>query len=323
MKQSVSILSLAAIGLAIHGSLSLATHAAVTGAKPMPLSAGWTSDFEAARKQAAAENKNLLLDFTGSDWCGPCISLKKTILSKDAFKQGVKDTYVLVELDYPRDKSLQTEETIQQNKALAQLYSIKSFPTVLLTDAEGRPFALMTGFGMKPEDYAEKVNQLGAALTKRDEALAKARELEGAEKAKALFEALEAMKLRDEHVTRFYGNLIEQIKAADPDDKSGATRTLGMRKKLSELFAELKTLGRASKMDEALALLDETLASGDFEGEIKQRVGYEKVRVLRAMKKNDAAIEAAEEAVAVAPEGEWVRLLEGIKGQLAMEKNSE
>ncbi|MCH7225907.1 thioredoxin family protein [Haloferula sp. A504] len=323
MKHSVSILSLAAIGLAIHGSLSPATHAAVKGAKPMPLSEGWTSDFEAARKQAAAENKNLLLDFTGSDWCGPCINLKKTILGKDAFKQGVKDTYILVELDYPRDKSLQTEETVQQNRALAQLYSIKSFPTVLLTDAEGRPFAQMTGFGMEPEEYAKEVNEKISALTRRDEALAKARELEGPEKARALFEALESMKLRDEHIASFYGNLIEQIKEADPDDESGATRALGMRKKLSELFAELKPLGRASKMDEALALLDDALASGDFEGEIKQQVGYEKVRVLRAMKKNDAAIQAAEEAVAIAPDGKWVRLLEGIKGQLEKEKSSE
>ena len=66
---------------------------------------GWTHDFEAAKKQAADENKDLLIDFIGSDWCGWCIKLNEEVFSHDEFKTGVKDKYVLVELDYPKDTS--------------------------------------------------------------------------------------------------------------------------------------------------------------------------------------------------------------------------
>ena len=72
---------------------------------------GWTHDFEAAKKQAAAEKKDLLMDFTGSDWCGWCIKLNDEVFKHDVFKDGVKDKYVLVEVDFPQDKSKLDEAT--------------------------------------------------------------------------------------------------------------------------------------------------------------------------------------------------------------------
>ena len=65
---------------------------------------GWMTDFEAAKQKAAAENKDLLVDFTGSDWCGWCIKLVDEVFKHDAFKQGAADNFVLVELDFPQDK---------------------------------------------------------------------------------------------------------------------------------------------------------------------------------------------------------------------------
>ena len=62
----------------------------------------WMTDFEAAKKKAAAENKDLLVDFTGSDWCGWCIKLVDEVFKHDSFKKGVADKFVLVELDFPK-----------------------------------------------------------------------------------------------------------------------------------------------------------------------------------------------------------------------------
>ena len=76
----------------------------------------WHTDFEAAKKQAAKEKKDLLIDFTGSDWCGWCIRLKKEVFDEAAFEKGVADHFVLVELDYPRDKSKLSEKTKAQSK---------------------------------------------------------------------------------------------------------------------------------------------------------------------------------------------------------------
>ena len=85
------------------------------------------------KKQAAESNKDLLIDFTGSDWCGWCIKLHKEVFSQDAFKEGVKDKFVLVEIDFPKDKSKLSEETQKQNEELGEKYAVQGYPTILLT----------------------------------------------------------------------------------------------------------------------------------------------------------------------------------------------
>ena len=67
---------------------------------------GWTNDFEAAKTKAKKEGKHLLLDFTGSDWCGFCIRLHGEVFSKEVFRKEVPKHFVLVELDFPRQKQL-------------------------------------------------------------------------------------------------------------------------------------------------------------------------------------------------------------------------
>lgn len=97
---------------------------------------GWLTDFEAATVKAKAENKPLLLDFTGSDWCGWCIKLKGEVFTKEAFKSYAEDELVLVELDFPRSKP-QSDAVKAQNEALAQKYGIRGFPTIVLLSPEG------------------------------------------------------------------------------------------------------------------------------------------------------------------------------------------
>ena len=99
--------------------------------------AGWTDDFAAAKKQAAAEGKLLLVDFSGSDWCGWCKKLDKEVFAKPEFLKGVKKDFVLVMIDSPRDKSLLSEKAAKQNPELLRQYKISGYPTVLIMDAEG------------------------------------------------------------------------------------------------------------------------------------------------------------------------------------------
>ncbi|MGN0835552.1 MAG: thioredoxin family protein [Candidatus Spyradosoma sp.] len=107
--------------------------------------AGWLDDFEAAKKLAAAENKLLFVDFTGSDWCGWCIRLEKEVLSKKEFLDGVKDQFVLVFVDSPRDKKLLSPAAAKQNAELVERYGIRGFPTVLILTPEGDELA-KTGY---------------------------------------------------------------------------------------------------------------------------------------------------------------------------------
>ena len=91
----------------------------------------WMTDFEAAQAKAAAEQKPMLLDFTGSDWCGWSIKLDKEVFSQEAFQNYAAEALVLVELDFPRGKD-QSAELKAQNKALAEKYGIRGFPTILI-----------------------------------------------------------------------------------------------------------------------------------------------------------------------------------------------
>ncbi|MGB6222950.1 thioredoxin family protein [Haloferula sp.] len=181
---------------------------------------GWTSDFEAAKKQAAAEKKDLLLDFTGSDWCGWCIKLNKEVFQEDVFKTGVKDTLVLVELDFPSDKSKLSKETQAQNAKLGKEFNIRGYPTIMLCDATGKPFA-KTGYKSGgPENYLTHLNELIAAREKRDAAFAAAKKAtDNAEKAKFLVEGLEV--LSNSIVEGYYADVVAEIVELDPADSTG------------------------------------------------------------------------------------------------------
>ena len=89
---------------------SLSALLAISAAPVLAGGEGWTHDMQAAMKQAAEEKKDLLLDFTGSDWCGWCIKLDSEVFSKDAFQSSAPKNCVLVKLDYPQNEALVTPE---------------------------------------------------------------------------------------------------------------------------------------------------------------------------------------------------------------------
>lgn len=131
---------------------------------------GWTSDFAAAKKEAAGSKQDLLIDFTGSDWCGWCIKMEKQVLTKQEFLDYAKEHLVLLELDYPRkpeNKQKQSAALQAQNKKLDGIFKIEGFPTVYLLDAEGEKLADGEDFALPKyleEGPAKYVEHLKAAL---------------------------------------------------------------------------------------------------------------------------------------------------------------
>ncbi len=97
----------------------------------------WTTDYKRAQEEAKSSHKLLLLDFTGSDWCGFCIQLDKAILQQPQFKDYASKNLVLMEVDFPRRKA-QTAETKKQNMELARRYQIEGFPTLVVLNGEGK-----------------------------------------------------------------------------------------------------------------------------------------------------------------------------------------
>lgn len=119
----------------------------------------WETDFELAKKRAKEENKSLLIDFTGSDWCGWCIRLNKEVFSKPEFQEYAAKHLIMVELDFPRKKKL-PDKLKEQNDKLQEEFKIEGFPTVILLNPRGREVA-RTGYEEGgPAKYVEHVKGL-------------------------------------------------------------------------------------------------------------------------------------------------------------------
>lgn len=116
--------------------LALVTVAAMTTSAVLA-AAGWDDNYEKAVAKAKAENKMLLLDFTGSDWCGWCMKLDKEVFSQKAFKDYAKQNLVLVEVDFPQGKR-QTRNLKEQNERLKNEHSITGFPSIVVLSPEGQ-----------------------------------------------------------------------------------------------------------------------------------------------------------------------------------------
>jgi thioredoxin-related protein len=125
---------------------ALITILACSGALlPVRAAEQWETNYSAALGQAAEQNKMVLLDFTGSDWCGWCVKLQKDTFSKPEFQKFAAESLVLVELDFPRGKQ-QGEELKRQNEELAEKFGVQGFPTLVLLDPQGKEAARNVGY---------------------------------------------------------------------------------------------------------------------------------------------------------------------------------
>jgi len=190
----------------------------ITSSAARAAGGGWVTDFEAAKASAKTEGKYMLVDFTGSDWCGWCIKLKGEVFSKGHFKTEAPKNFILVELDFPRAKDKMTPKLIEQNKKLSEEYAISGFPTILLMDADGKVFA-KTGYRAGgPEKYIEHLNSLVKGKKAFDKLIAQAAKAKGIQKAKLLDKAISAMP---DSVRRSRTDLVKQITELDKDNKGG------------------------------------------------------------------------------------------------------
>ncbi|MEO6742655.1 MAG: thioredoxin family protein [Chthoniobacteraceae bacterium] len=219
----------------------------------------WVTDFEKAKQTAAAEGKDLLIDFTGSDWCSWCIKLRKEVFDLDAFKAAGPKNFVLVELDFPQNKSKLTKETQEQNTKLQTQFGIQGFPSIVLADAQGRPYA-QTGYQPGgPEKYLPHLDELRAVKTKRDAEWKKAEGAQGVAKAKFLAAGL---KVLDENLAaQHYSKVIAEITALDPKDETGMGASMGFKADLAALQGEIGTIAGKDGAAAARKRADQFIAS--------------------------------------------------------------
>jgi thioredoxin-related protein len=125
-------------------------------------SQNWQTNFDEAKKIAIDQDKNIIIVFSGSDWCAPCIKLDKNIWQSEAFKNEAAKDWVLVKANFPRKKANELpKEQTEHNRKLAEKYNIEgSFPLVVVLDKNGKVLGKMGFKNVAPEEYINMIHAL-------------------------------------------------------------------------------------------------------------------------------------------------------------------
>ncbi|MBM4014085.1 MAG: thioredoxin family protein [Planctomycetes bacterium] len=178
------------------GSLVMTLAAAL----PAPVAAGegWIGDWDVAAKAAKEAGKDLLVDFTGSDWCGWCIRLDEEVFAHAAWKSAIVADYVLCALDFPNgDEAKAKVPNAARNEELREKYGVNGFPSILLMTADGAVYA-KTGYQEGgPEAYLKHLAELRAdGRPKLEQIAALEQQVAAAKDAAALGKALDVVLAR-------------------------------------------------------------------------------------------------------------------------------
>lgn len=114
--------------------------------------ASWLTDYDEAVALARERNDPLLLDFTGSDWCPPCIQLDRQVFRSERFREWSEGNVVLLKVDFPTNKELLPPGQLEANRALEQRFRVDGYPTLVVVDVEGRELARWVGYGGESPD---------------------------------------------------------------------------------------------------------------------------------------------------------------------------
>lgn len=233
---------------------------------------------DAAKPIAREQGRDIMLEFTGKEWCPPCIHLRTKILETAEFEKAVGDKYVLVEVVFPRLPSAvaaMPESQRNANEKLLVYHRIETgLPTVLLLDAEGLPYAQIAGARRTTADYLKALEEGAAVRAKRDSAFARARELQGLDRARALAEGLNAIP---ENCRDKYTAVVNEINSLDPENTLGYARVLTRYANYRQQEAALKVITdkmrghlQAGDLAAAEKQLQEYLTTPDLEPELAQ-----------------------------------------------------
>ncbi|TWU07334.1 Disulfide bond reductase DsbH precursor [Symmachiella macrocystis] len=289
------------------GSETSATDSSSTELAPKGI---WTTDYKAALAKAKKEGKDVLINFTGSDWCGYCIELQNKVFQYKVFSDGATKDFVLLEVDFPNDASLITPQVQAQNNKLQQKFSIEGFPAILLVDEEGRPYA-RTGYQpVGPQKYVEHLSEFTDLRKKRDAAFAAAGKLSGIEKALKLDEALS--DIPPQWMFTSYADVVEEIVSLDADNQAGLRKEYADQLLISKLQVKLKEiqtlLQTTGNVDAALKKIDEI--DKEFAGFAPAReVGIRfRLQLLQMEERNDDVLKLANSLLADKATQEDLRL---------------
>lgn len=284
----------------------------------------WTSDLEAAKATAAKEGKDILILFTGSDWCPACKALDKAVLSTPEFKTETAKKYVPVLLDFPKEGVPANLKA--QNEGMASEIGLSGVPSVVLMDAKGRIYAVQRGYedSITPDSFAKKLETYENSRKKRDLFFEAAGKAQGEEKARNLNNGLTS--LLESGVFECWTNygydaeVAEAVKC-DPQNKLHVKAVWEYRRYVNIS----RLLVMKNDFAGAIAPLDEYLKQYTDEKEFSQKIMSAKAQLQVFSSNVQGCLDTLAAMVAMDPKSEMGKSaaasIVAIKAQLAADQN--
>lgn len=184
----------------------------------------WTMDFDAAKKVAAEKKLPILLDFSGSDWCGWCKLMEDQVFTQDAWKAYATNHIMMVLLDFPRDKSKVPEKYVKRNEELQQQYGIRGFPTFIVLDDDAKTVMgqLSAGRDKNPQSFIAELKKLFRYRDSEVENYSKTLKNEDAESYKKIVAELNTLKKKVAEQQQTIAEAKKEI--AEAQEKMEATK---------------------------------------------------------------------------------------------------
>lgn len=193
-------LPIVALGVALCASASqaFASEVALKGAEL----GKWTMDYDAALKLAAEKKLPLLLNFTGSDWCGWCQLMDESVYAKPAWKEYASKNIVTVTIDFPRDRKGMPKEYTERNAKLAEQFGVQGYPTYVILEQDGKTELGRLGAGedKTPESFIQELSDVLRYSTASIEAKVAAL---GSEKGAQYRAAIESVRGAEKELTEW------------------------------------------------------------------------------------------------------------------------
>lgn len=269
-------------------------------------SEAWTANPGEAMRQAAAQKKGVMLEFTGSDWCGACIMQKKEAFSLPKVQEAISLSFIPVELDFPRKKQ-QDEKTKATLDSYKKSYEITGFPSLIFTDAQGRPVHTVIGYN-NPDQVIKDTERAAAALKTQQALLDKLAGQTGAqERRDTLVQLLKTIP--QSSMRTFYKPFLEELTQLDPEDTTGIRTALARKDQLKTQSEQMMRTFReldfytlmGQKPDEALSILDDYMKKDGLLPEIRQSLLLSKARLLIRQNRVNEVEQPLKDAVALLP----------------------
>lgn len=263
----------------------------------------WSENFKASQAKASKEGKDLLMDFTGSDWCAWCIKLNDEVFSKPAFQKSAQKNFVLVKVDFPHNKKLPLTTTLQNSKLMKRYFPgvQPGFPTVFLADSDGDVYA-RTGYKAGgPDAYVKHLDALRVEKAAFVKIKNQATAASGLERAR-LFDQLVNYQIQRGLPTN--NKIYKEIVAADADGKGGFKEKYILKVMIKNIEEKFDAAIAKNDFPTAISVLDGAMTNQAFPALQRQTYVIMKAEIKLRLAKFDAAIQLLKAAQKLAPDSE-------------------